>query len=95
MAERELPQRDELEKRLILRPLTIADHDQVTALQIRCFPNMRPWSREQLGSHVRLFPEGQMALSTAGCSSRLPVACCSISACTTAFMPGRTSPIRG
>lgn len=65
MAERDSG-RDEFEKRLILRPLTSADYDQVTALQTRCFPTMGPWSRQQFVSHLRLFPEGQIGIEYGG-----------------------------
>jgi predicted amidohydrolase/ribosomal protein S18 acetylase RimI-like enzyme len=66
MAESHSTQQDEFEKRLIVRPLTLADYDQVEALQGRCFPNMRPWSREQFVSHLRLFPEGQIGIEYGG-----------------------------
>jgi len=35
------------------------DLDAITELCRRVYPDDKPWVREQLGSHLRLFPEGQ------------------------------------
>lgn len=59
-------QRNEFEKRLILRPLTMEDYELVVAVQLRCFPKMNPWSRQQFASHLRLFPEGQLGIEYGG-----------------------------
>jgi predicted amidohydrolase/GNAT superfamily N-acetyltransferase len=44
---------------LRLRNLTIDDFDALVALQLRCFPGMKPWKREQIASQLAIFPEGQ------------------------------------
>lgn len=50
------------EKEVLLRPLTLDDYDAVVALQGKCFPGMKPWSREQFESQIGIFPEGQIGL---------------------------------
>jgi predicted amidohydrolase/ribosomal protein S18 acetylase RimI-like enzyme len=50
------------ERRIVLRNLRPEDHEAVVALQLRCFPDMLPWSREQFLSHLRNFPDGQMGI---------------------------------
>lgn len=42
------------------------DFDDVIALQTRCFPGMRPWTREQLAAHHSAFPEGQFVVEVEG-----------------------------
>ncbi len=50
------------QKSLDLRPLTSPDLDAVVALQLRCFPGMKPWSRAQFESQLQHFPEGQIGI---------------------------------
>ncbi|HMN39265.1 MAG TPA: GNAT family N-acetyltransferase [Phycisphaerales bacterium] len=45
-----------------LRRLRASDYPAVVELQHRCFPGMIPWSREQIESQLKLFPEGQIVL---------------------------------
>ncbi|MEZ4409564.1 MAG: GNAT family N-acetyltransferase [Polyangiales bacterium] len=54
------------ERRVTLRRLTLADHEAVVALQLRCFPKMKPWSREQFQSQVETFAEGQFCVEIDG-----------------------------
>jgi predicted amidohydrolase/ribosomal protein S18 acetylase RimI-like enzyme len=54
------------EKELIVRPLRLDDYDRLTEIQSRCFAGMRPWSREQFASHLRVFPEGQIGIDYGG-----------------------------
>ncbi|MBK9283975.1 MAG: bifunctional GNAT family N-acetyltransferase/carbon-nitrogen hydrolase family protein [Sphingobacteriaceae bacterium] len=49
-------------KKLRLRKIKIEDYDQIIAIQLKCFPGMKPWSIEQLTSLVSIFPEGQICL---------------------------------
>jgi len=49
-----------------MRRLRMEDYDALVALQLRCFPGMKPWVREQLESQLSLFPEGQMCLIADG-----------------------------
>jgi len=50
------------EKKIRLRNLRPSDFDAVIELQARCFPGMKPWSREQYDSHMATFPEGQFCV---------------------------------
>lgn len=52
-----------VEKRLRLRKLRREDYSQVVSLQLKCFPGMKPWSREQFDSLITTFPEGQIGLT--------------------------------
>ncbi len=38
------------------------DHDAIIALQAKCFPGMKPWSKSQLQRHHEVFPEGQIVV---------------------------------
>jgi predicted amidohydrolase len=53
-------------KRLVVRPLTIADLDDIQAVHQKAYPGFPPWSREQLENHLRLFPEGQIGVEFDG-----------------------------
>jgi predicted amidohydrolase/ribosomal protein S18 acetylase RimI-like enzyme len=55
-----------LDRELIVRPLRFDDYDRLAAIQTRCFPGMRPWSRDQFASHLRHFPEGQIGIDYGG-----------------------------
>lgn len=54
------------DRELVVRQLTLEDYERVAALQLRCFPHMKPWTREQFASHLERFPEGQLALEYGG-----------------------------
>ncbi|SER83526.1 Predicted amidohydrolase [Gracilibacillus ureilyticus] len=54
------------EKKIIVRNITHDDFDQIFALQKVCFPNMEPWKRAHLESHLKLFPEGQFCVEYDG-----------------------------
>jgi predicted amidohydrolase/GNAT superfamily N-acetyltransferase len=56
----------EFESRLIVRPLTRDDFDDLVALQLRCFPGIPTWEREQIESQLRIFPEGQICIELDG-----------------------------
>ncbi|WP_102347539.1 bifunctional GNAT family N-acetyltransferase/carbon-nitrogen hydrolase family protein [Bacillus sp. Marseille-P3661] len=64
------------EKRMIIRNIIETDIDDILNLQKICFPNMEPWKREHLLSHLEHFPEGQFCVEYDGniigsCSSLL------------------------
>ncbi|MEO6223753.1 MAG: GNAT family N-acetyltransferase, partial [Vicinamibacterales bacterium] len=61
----EVPQRP-FDSRLRLRPLTLDDFDALVAMQIRSFPGMKPWAREQIASQIAIFPEGQFVIDIDG-----------------------------
>lgn len=56
----------EFERNIVLRNITMDDYARITALQERCFPGMKPWTREQLESQITLFPEGQICVEYHG-----------------------------
>jgi predicted amidohydrolase/GNAT superfamily N-acetyltransferase len=51
---------------ILLRPLTLEDFDALRKLERVCFPGLEPWSREELASQLRLFPEGQLCIEADG-----------------------------
>jgi predicted amidohydrolase/ribosomal protein S18 acetylase RimI-like enzyme len=54
------------DSRLRLRQLTLDDFDALVAMQLKSFPGMKPWSRDQIASQIAIFPEGQFALEVDG-----------------------------
>lgn len=40
---------------LELRPLRLEDFDRLVALELACFPRMKPWSREQFESQLATY----------------------------------------
>lgn len=49
-------------KKIKIRKLRLSDYDKVTEMQLKCFPAMKPWSKEQFSSLIRIFPEGQLGV---------------------------------
>src|SRR5690606_22244488 len=56
----------DFETRIVLRQLRADDYDRWRALLAKCFPTLRPWSREQLESQLAHFPEGQICIEIDG-----------------------------
>jgi predicted amidohydrolase/ribosomal protein S18 acetylase RimI-like enzyme len=56
----------DFEKKIRLRQLTLADYDDLIAMQQRCFPGMLPWGRDQIESQLSTFPEGQLCIEYKG-----------------------------
>lgn len=54
------------EKKIVVRPIRIEDYDQLVRIQLACFAGMKPWSKEQIESQLRLFPEGQICVEYEG-----------------------------
>lgn len=54
------------ERRLVVRPLRIEDYDQLVEVELRCFPGMKPWQKEQVASQLEHFPEGQICVELDG-----------------------------
>lgn len=52
--------------RLIIRALTMDDLDAIQGLHARCFPSITTWTREELSSHISIFPEGQIGIELDG-----------------------------
>ena len=49
-----------------MRQLTLDDFDALVAMQLRSFPGMKPWARDQIASQLAIFPEGQFAIDIDG-----------------------------
>jgi len=56
----------DFEKKLRVRPLRKRDHAAVVALQLACFPTMKPWSKAQFESQIDHFGGGQLGLEYEG-----------------------------
>jgi predicted amidohydrolase/ribosomal protein S18 acetylase RimI-like enzyme len=54
------------ERNIKVRPLKMEDYDDVVALQLKCFPGMKPWTKDQFRSQMELFPEGQICVQYKG-----------------------------
>lgn len=54
------------EKKMIVRNIRHDDIDEIIKLQAICFPNMDPWEREHLESHLDIFPKGQFCVEVDG-----------------------------
>lgn len=53
-------QKDAKPERIIVRILRTEDFDAVSDLTRRVYPGTVPWTKVQLSSHLRIFPEGQL-----------------------------------
>lgn len=51
---------------IVIREAVEADHDDIIALQRRCFPGMKPWQAQHLQEHHVTFPEGQFVVEVGG-----------------------------
>lgn len=65
---------DEFASKVLVRNVRPDDYERITALQVKCFPDMKPWGRDQFDSQMRTFPEGQFCVEydgevVASCSS--------------------------
>lgn len=47
---------------MVVRPLQMDDYNQLVELQKKCFPGMKPWTREQIESQLKHFQEGQICV---------------------------------
>ncbi len=63
-SDRPLADRDDL--RLLVRPLTEADYDDLVRLEKAGFPQMDPWPRGDFARHLATFPEGQIGVEYDG-----------------------------
>lgn len=50
------------EKKIKTRQLRKTDYDAVVNLQVKCFPEMKPWTFEQFTNLLNIFPEGQLCV---------------------------------
>jgi predicted amidohydrolase/ribosomal protein S18 acetylase RimI-like enzyme len=51
---------------MIVRPLEMEDYDQLVELQLKCFPGMKTWSKEQVESQLKHFQAGQICIEYKG-----------------------------
>jgi predicted amidohydrolase/ribosomal protein S18 acetylase RimI-like enzyme len=51
---------------IIVRPIRLEDYDQIVGLQLKSFPDMKPWSKEQIESQLATFPDGQICIEYQG-----------------------------
>jgi len=56
----------EFERHTVVRSLTMDDYDALVAMHLRCFPGLEPWSRAQIESQLKIFPEGQICVEIDG-----------------------------
>ncbi len=49
-------------KKIKQRKLKVQDYEEVTRIQLSCFPGMKPWSKEQFNSLLEHFAEGQFCI---------------------------------
>lgn len=56
----------QFEKKIRIRPIRMEDYDEVVVLQQKCFPGMKPWTREQIQSQLDIFSEGQICVEYDG-----------------------------
>ncbi len=56
----------EFESKLVSRPLRKQDYEAIIALEARCFPGQKSWSRAQFESQITIFPEGQIGIEYDG-----------------------------
>ena len=50
----------------LFRPLSLDDLEAIQEIQHRCFPDLVPWSEENLKNHLATFPEGQIGIELDG-----------------------------
>ena len=51
----------QFEKKVIIRNIERTDFDKIIELQNICFPNMQPWTIEQMESHCVFSQRGKYA----------------------------------
>ena len=54
------------EKTIVVRQIRLEDYDQIVEVQLRAFPGMKPWTKEQMESQLLIFPEGQICVEYEG-----------------------------
>lgn len=54
------------EQKLRVRNTLLDDYDKLTEISRKCFPQQKPWSREQMSSMLNIFPEGQFVVELDG-----------------------------
>lgn len=63
------------QKKIKTRLIKPSDYSEITAMQLRCFPNMKPWSEDQFNSILKMFPDGQICIEY---NKKIVASCCSL-----------------
>jgi len=50
-------------KKIKLRAINLKDYDAISALQLKCFAGMKPWSKEQFNNILTAFKQGQTCIT--------------------------------
>lgn len=56
----------DFERKIRVRNLEVKDFEAVVEMQVKCFPGMPPWERDQFESQIGIFPEGQLCVEYEG-----------------------------
>ncbi len=56
----------DFETKVVVRALHMDDFAALVDMQAKCFPGMKTWTRDQIESQIRVFPEGQVAIEIDG-----------------------------
>ncbi|MFW5707652.1 MAG: GNAT family N-acetyltransferase, partial [Bacteroidota bacterium] len=56
----------EFESKVNVRNLDLSDFDALVRMQKVCFPSMQTWTRENIESQLKVFPEGQIIIEIDG-----------------------------
>jgi len=57
---------ESFQKKIIVRPIEMEDYKKIVDLQKKCFPGMKPWTREQMESQLGIFQPGQICIEYDG-----------------------------
>jgi len=57
---------ESFQKKIIVRPIELEDYQKIVELQLKCFPGMKPWTREQMESQLDIFQPGQICVEYDG-----------------------------
>ncbi|MCU0360188.1 MAG: bifunctional GNAT family N-acetyltransferase/carbon-nitrogen hydrolase family protein [Bacteroidia bacterium] len=53
-------------KKIKVRRLKPSDYETIIQIQLACFPDMKPWTKEQFNSVLHNFPQGQLGVEYEG-----------------------------
>ena len=53
-------------KKIKVRGMQLNDYPHIVELQLKCFPNMKPWNKDQFENIIRVFPDGQICVEYSG-----------------------------
>ena len=66
---------DDFSRSVIVRPVTMADLDELIAMQTVCFAGMQPWTAAHIESQIKYFQAGQLVIEIDG---KLAASCTSL-----------------